>query len=156
MRLSVRTLSFGTALACTLAACDDDPGEVALRIDPTAFVVDTGGGAPAPSITITLDNSSAVAATVRLCNEPDPNPPTAPLVLQEQADDDSWHDVENWVICLDPGDGFDQVVDAGSEQLIGRLRPANHSGRFRYELDFTGSGGASQTVTSPPFTVEIH
>jgi hypothetical protein len=145
-------------LACTLAACDSDvvgPYEAAaLRIEPASFTIDAGVS-PAPSITVHFENTGDRSTVVRMCNLPDPNPPGAPLILQEQESDGSWQPVDGVVICANPDDGSDRVVAPGDRVQVGRLYPAPHSGRFRYQLRYTVAQGPSGMVTSPAFTVEF-
>lgn len=158
MRASVHCLPIGAATACLLAGCGGEVAgpytDVALRVTPQSFIIDTAMGPPA-SATVVLANTGAGTVTVRLCNLPAPNLPVAPLVLQEQAPDSSWGDVVPWLICPDPSDGSNQLVGPRSEVDVGRLYPANHTGRFRYQLDYTVDDGSSGTVTSDPFTVTI-
>jgi len=159
MRTSTLCLSFGFAVACLVAGCDDEVAgpyqDVTLSVTPESFAIDTPLVGPAPSATVAFANTGDRATTVRLCNLPAPNPPGAQLVLQEQAPDSSWQNVVPWTTCVDPSNGFDQSVGPGSEVQVGRLYPANHTGRFRYQMKYAVSDGSVGTATSAPFTVDF-
>lgn len=143
-------------LLATLAACDEgtepiQAGNAVLRVSPDSVLIDMSRAVT--PIVSTFSNEGEGTLHVLLCNLPAPNPPGAPLVLQEQIQNGSWVPVTPWVTCPDLQDSFDQALQPGAEVQVGRLFPANHSGRFRYQLTYSTAIGVNRTVTSSEFVV---
>ena len=137
-------------LACG-GEVNDPSDDVSLRVNPTVVTV-IPPNAP-PAVNVYFVNTGRNDVRVWLCNIGGPNPPTAPLVLEEQMPDSTWHLVAPWIICPDPADGFDQVIAGGRELQIARLFPGNHGGFYRFQLTYSTAAGGTATVVSKPYQV---
>jgi hypothetical protein len=125
-----------------------------LRTDLTTV---RGGFEPGQSpqaIQVFLANIGSRPIHVSLCDIGAPNPPTAPLVLEELGANSTWALVSPWVICFNPSAAVDQVVAPGAEVMVGRLAPAPRPGRFRFQLPYAASDGTTKAVVSNAYAVQ--
>lgn len=150
-------LLLGLASVVAAGACStavESPEGVVLRTDLTTV---RGGFEPGQSpqaIQVFLANTGSRPIHVSLCDIGAPNPPTAPLVLEELGANSTWALVSPWVICLNPSAAVDQVVAPGTEVMVGRLVAAPRPGQFRFQLPYAASDGTTKAVVSNAYAVQ--
>jgi hypothetical protein len=124
---------------------------VVLRTDPTT--IHESSQAAIHPVQVFLSNQGATAIHVALCAVGGPNPPTAMLTQQVQDTDGAWIVSAPYVLCADPSSASDQAIAPHAELLVGRLRPANQSGVYRYLLSYANADGTTAMAVSAPYTV---